>query len=173
MLIRHAEKAESKSPMGVREDGSKDKHSLIVRGWQRAGALVAFFEHPRRPGVATPGTIFASKTSDDPSLPKEEARSKRPPQTVQPLAARLGLTPETRFSVGEEHRLIDALRACEGVVLVAWEHQHLPVIAGAFAGAPSRWGDRFDMLWVLDRRPDGTYALTVLNQDVLGGDVPA
>ena len=39
--IRHAEKPLSASPAGI-DDGAPDPHSLTVRGWQRAGPLVAF-----------------------------------------------------------------------------------------------------------------------------------
>ncbi len=44
MLIRHAERPNAdKSLRGVGFDGRKDKESLTVRGWQRAGALARFF----------------------------------------------------------------------------------------------------------------------------------
>ena len=37
MLIRHAEKPDG-NDSGVDPKGNPDKHDLIVRGWQRAGA---------------------------------------------------------------------------------------------------------------------------------------
>ena len=44
MLVRHAEKpGEPPPPHGVDPAGEKDKDSLIVRGWQRAGALACLF----------------------------------------------------------------------------------------------------------------------------------
>jgi hypothetical protein len=64
MLIRHAKKPNGSPPAGVTEDGLEDKHSLIVRGWQRAGALVAFFPKPTLAGIATPTAVFASGVSD-------------------------------------------------------------------------------------------------------------
>ena len=47
MLIRHAEKppnSPNKSgPWDIKEDGTSGKgHSLIVAGWERAGALIGF-----------------------------------------------------------------------------------------------------------------------------------
>jgi hypothetical protein len=81
MLIRHAEKPVSDSPAGVREDGSSDKHSLIVRGWQRAGGLVEFFAKPTRPGIAVPATIFPLRRATAQAFPRERPRAcvrKRP-----------------------------------------------------------------------------------------------
>jgi hypothetical protein len=44
MIIRHAEKPDpSANIVGVTEGGDVDKDDLTVRGWQRAGALVRFF----------------------------------------------------------------------------------------------------------------------------------
>ncbi len=40
MLIRHAEKPGGDDG-GVDQKGDADKHNLIVRGWQRAGAFGA------------------------------------------------------------------------------------------------------------------------------------
>jgi hypothetical protein len=173
MLIRHAEKAVFDSPAGVREDGSSDKHSLIVRGWQRAGALVEFFAKPTHPNIAAPATIFASTTSDDPSISPEEAKSLRPQETVEPLGRKLDVALNATVAVGNESALIALLRACSGTVLVAWEHKHIPVIAGGFTDNPPAWGDRFDAVWVLDWQADDHYVLTVVNQDLLDGDLPA
>ena len=171
MLIRHAEKQNEPPPFGIDEDGIENKHSLTARGWQRAGALVPFFCHPAHPAIATPATIFASAPSNDPTLPKGEARSLRPQETIRPLAAKLGLEPNVEISVGDESALITALKARAGVTLVAWEHKHLSVIAAAFVPHAPQWAeDRFDVVWVLDRRRDGTYSFTVVDQHLLAGD---
>jgi hypothetical protein len=173
MLIRHGEKQENGGPIGVREDGTSDKHSLIVRGWQRAGALTPFFAKPARVGIATPATLFAAATSDDATIPDDEAKSLRPQETILTLGRKLAVAPNVTIAVGQEATLIPALRACDGVVLVAWEHNHIPIIAAGFVQDPPAWGDRFDAVWVLDRQPDGTYQLSIVNQDLLDGDVPA
>ena len=44
MVIRHAEKPSDDGAIeGVTAAGEKCKHELIVRGWQRAGALARLF----------------------------------------------------------------------------------------------------------------------------------
>lgn len=43
-MIRHGEKPpDSPPPHGVDVDGEHDPHSLVPRGWQRAGALATLF----------------------------------------------------------------------------------------------------------------------------------
>ena len=54
MLVRHAEKPTTPPPKGVDENGADDKNSLIVRGWQRAGALTPFFRTPWVEGIRFP-----------------------------------------------------------------------------------------------------------------------
>ena len=172
MLIRHGEKAVATTPQveGVNEDGQADQHSLTVRGWQRAGALVAFFERPERAGIAQPATIFAAGTSDGPGMKDEESKSRRPVQTVTPLRNRLGGRARWEtLPVDNVDGLITQIRACEGVVLVCWEHKRIPRIAAAFVANPPDWGDRFDLVWVLDRAAGG-YRLSQVNQDLLAGD---
>jgi len=173
MFVRHGEKPVAPPPGGVLEDGSENKHALIVRGWQRAGALVAFFAKPTRPGIATPGTIFASGTTGDSAVDADDAQSLRPQQTVSALQAKIGAAYRDDIPVGAEDQLIVALKACSGVVLVSWEHKRIVTIAGGFVANPPAWGDRFDAVWILDRAPDGSYALTIVNQDLLAGDAPA
>jgi len=42
MVIRHAEKPTSHPPpYGITLEGVREKESMTVRGWQRAGALAA------------------------------------------------------------------------------------------------------------------------------------
>ena len=84
MVIRHAEKPDDKDG-GVDPKGNPDKHDLIVRGWERAGALVQFFANPRDPNgpIKQPATIFATE-------PSTGSDSKRPLHTVTPLAKFLG-----------------------------------------------------------------------------------
>jgi hypothetical protein len=46
LVIRHGEKPDPDNPdrpPGLTSDGVKDKHSLLIRGWQRAGAWAALF----------------------------------------------------------------------------------------------------------------------------------
>ena len=173
MLIRHGEKPVTPPPNGVTEDGTQDEHSLVVRGWQRAGALVGFFSAPTRTGIAEPRTIFASGTTEDPSIPADIAKSLRPQETVSALCRKMGLAAITAITVGDEERLIESIRSTSGPVLVSWEHKHIPSIAAGFMNNPPDWGDRFDAVWILDLQPDGSYKLSIVNQDLLDGDAPA
>lgn len=172
MLIRHAEKPDGDGVAGVKEDGSTDKHSITVRGWQRAGALVPFFARPAHPKIARPNVIYAAAPTDNPEIKPEDAKSLRPQETVAPVAARLGCRVRTDVRVGDETALVEALRGLHGIVLVAWEHKRIPIIAGSFAAAPAEWGDAFDVVWVLDRNPDGSYEFSTVRQDLLCGDTP-
>ena len=100
LIIRHAEKpGESWPGSGLTPDGVPDKKSLVIRGWQRAGCWSALFgaglgglDYP------APSLIYAA----DPNATTGDEPSQRPYETVIPLAARLGLTPDTKFAVGQE-----------------------------------------------------------------------
>ena len=87
MIIRHAEKPPNPpnktGPWDVQLDGKTgDGKSLIVQGWQRAGALSSFFapykSKPVNPEIVMPHHIYAAN-------PKGETQ--RPWETVTPLAA--------------------------------------------------------------------------------------
>jgi broad specificity phosphatase PhoE len=174
MLIRHGEKEAASEPdvLGVTEEGTDDRHSLTVRGWERAGALVSYFEHPRHPEIKTPTTIFAADRDDSQDVAPQVGKSRRPIETVTPLRERLGnRTAWSTRAVGDVDGLIGELKACEGVVLVCWEHKRIPLIAAGFIQDPPVWDNRFDLVWVLDRNGD-RYTLTQLNQDLLAGDAP-
>jgi broad specificity phosphatase PhoE len=173
MLIRHGEKPVVPPPYGVNADGDQDKHSLSVRGWQRAGALVPFFRWPRVEGIVTPAAIYASAVSEQAVLVEGDdvAKSLRPQQTVTPLAAALSLDVVTQWTVGQEPQLAAALRGVQGAVLVAWEHKHIPVIAAQFTtAAPTAWpDDAYDVVWLLQENA-GTYTFAERQQNLLAGD---
>ncbi|HTV91764.1 MAG TPA: hypothetical protein VMG98_03520 [Verrucomicrobiae bacterium] len=161
MLIRHAEKPnDSPPPFGVKEDGAQSQHALLVKGWQRAGALVAFFSAPTLAEIAVPTYLYA---------PSDDARSI---QTIAPLARRLGVTADQTAAVGDEASLAASITLRDGVVLVAWEHKHIPLIANRFtSNAPKVWpGDRFDVVWVLDRQSSGSHSFVQVPQTLLAGD---
>jgi len=136
ILIRHAEKpGEHPPPLGVDEEGAVNQHALLVRGWQRAGALVAFFVAPTHKKIATPKTIIAATVCDDPAVDPADAKSLRPVLTVEPLVAKLGaaVTFVNDIPVGQEDAAIAAIKACAGVVLVSWEHKRIPAIAAGLS----------------------------------------
>src|SRR5208337_375309 len=161
LIIRHAEKPDEFWPgPGLTSDGSVDKKSLVIRGWQRAGGWAALFgvglggdDFPR------PSAIYAA----NPDTPGGAEPSQRPFETITPLAARLNLTPFVTYAVGQEPQLVAEIVNRTGVVLVCWEHKAivsaiLPAIAGSqpLPGMPKKWdGARFDVVLRFDRSAPG------------------
>ena len=172
MIIRHAEKPTERGARGVDLDGVVDDEALSVRGWQRAGALVRFFrplQEPEEPVVARPDHLFAIKVD-----PAHDPKSKRPKLTISPLARDLGVEVDQRFAKGDEDALVASLMGLEGVVLVAWAHSKIAGIAkainGGSDGIPLEWPDeRFDLVWVFDRRAEG-WVFRQVPQRLLAGD---
>lgn len=171
MVIRHAEKPDDKDG-GVDAKGDSEKHDLIVRGWQRAGALVQFFANPRDPNgpIKRPATIFATQPS-----PGNE--SKRPLHTVTPLKQLLGVTIDDTVAVGSEQELVDKAAARDGVVLISWHHEKIPAIANLILQnetAPQKWpDDRFDLVWIFSRAAaNAPWTFAQAPQLLLSGDSP-
>lgn len=178
MLIRHAEKptGPNTKPHGVHVSGTPDEHSLIVRGWQRAGALTALFApavgSPPEP-LVTPDRIFCADYDDD-------VTDHRVHQTVEPLAARLGVRIEHPVGVDHPRKLYDSvLAALAGAVLVCWDHEHLPALAASIPRSPTskhqpppEWGERFDLVWAFTAAGIGGYVFQEVAQHLLAGDGP-
>jgi hypothetical protein len=173
MLIRHAEKPPpSGTPSGVTAAGLKDSKSLIVEGWQRAGALVELFDPaagPIRNGIARPSALFAASTA--------HKGSKRPLETITPLSARLGLKVNTTIKPSKTSSIASLLASTPGTPLAAWQHQYIPSIAQQLGtvhpSVPTKWpGNRFDIVWVFTRQSDGSWAFTQVPQLLLAGDSP-
>jgi len=177
MIIRHAEKPNT-GAKGVTSKEELDKESLIVRGWQRAGALAAFFVPAngqfQNPGIATPRFVYASKVA-------KNSKSQRPQETVKPMIhklQKLGNAVQENYDhpKGEEQIVgADAL-TCHGVVLICWEHTHIPAIASQIlpisAEPPDTWpNDRFDVVWIFDlNSTTGKYTFSQVPQLLLAGD---
>jgi hypothetical protein len=176
MVIRHAEKPPSAGqPFGVTDAGVVDAESLTPRGWQRAGALVGFFageSGPGSSGLPPPTHLFASRVGPHSS-------SRRPLETLQPLAERLRLIVDTTVLKADLTHLAAAILATDGVVLVSWEHNLIPSLAATLTGqpnvTPAVWpDDRFDVVWVLERSAgDRTFRFRQVTQSLLAGDVSA
>ncbi len=169
LVIRHAEKpALIGKPYGIDRDGEPHPHSLIVRGWQRAGALVPFFCDSRSPSVQRPTAVYS------PPSHGTQGDHGRPFETIVAVAEGLHVEPETRFTLEEETALVRYILASSGVALIAWEHKRIPLIANAILGnasAPQAWPDDcFDVVWIFDRQPDGSYAFSQQPQLLLAGD---
>jgi len=186
MIIRHAEKPpkppNKAGPWDVLANGqSGGGQSLIVPGWQRAGALSAFFapyqSTPSNPEIATPNYIYAANPNGE---------TQRPWETVTPLAAWLNYTPDSaQFNVsysvgGGEPDLVTSVLAVSGVVLIYWEHHNImPNIMGGinskvpitnYSSIPNSFPDVFYLVWVLDLM-NSSYTWTAVNQNLMAGDV--
>ena len=99
LLLRHAEKPKGADGQhGFTPEGLEDGKSLSIRGWQRAGALAALLApNPLvGPRLPSPDRIYAS------AFRKGGGHSRRPEQTVLPLAQRLGLTVNSTWALHEE-----------------------------------------------------------------------
>jgi hypothetical protein len=168
MLIRHAEKPE-KDVEGVGSQGRHDDRDLVVRGWQRAGALARFFapleDRCTRPAIEPPKRIFAASGA--------EGRSKRSHETATPLAELLAIDIDDSYTTGDEAALAAAIEKGESAVLVVWEHKAIAAIVELLTDggvtAPAWPDDRFDMVLVLERR-DGDWRLEQVPQLLLAGD---
>ena len=180
-LIRHAEKPD-RTNRGITVSGEHDDEALIVRGWQRAGALAVFFAS--KSCVPTPDRIYVSAPGKEKVAPgvKVGSDSARPLLTVSPLAANLGLTPLETFAKGQEAALAKELVGLQGTTLVCWQHEAIPGIAkailGTASGVPDRWpSKRFDVVWQLSRGPGGSpgnsWAFDQICPQLLAGDVAA
>jgi broad specificity phosphatase PhoE len=183
MIVRHGEKPAVKHvpPLGVTKDGQEDFESLTVRGWQRAGGLACLFRSPHNPALVTPELIYASKPREDVAADAEPgSKSRRPLETITPLAKRLGISPNLDFGKDQEAALVAQVLKQKEPVLIAWQHEAICAIAEAIVGdnppkqpIPTKWpDDRYDLVWVLDP-PAGNgkkWQFTQVPQQLLNGD---
>ena len=133
MIIRHAEKpAEGGSPFGITPEGDQDAESLIVEGWQRAGALACLFAPARGllqdVKLATPQFLFAAES-------KSGGGSKRPVQTITPLASKLKLSTKTHKKSDLEKLAAEAT-ACGGTALDLLAARRHPLHRQSHRGEP-------------------------------------
>jgi hypothetical protein len=179
MIIRHAEKPyvdNKEKKDGVRMNGVKSEESLAVRGWQRAGAISLLFgsaEIAQIRGLSVPQHLYAS---DPEKADKSGSNSRRPKQTLTPLAERLELIISADWLKGQEAELCRDALAKPGTSLISWQHELIPAIAAVIPGGnipqTRTWDDaRFDLIWVFDLLPDGTYRFKEFHQALLSGDL--
>jgi hypothetical protein len=183
-IIRHAEKPLKPPLSGVDFEGGHNEHSLLPRGWQRSGALAALFHPdsgPVRAGLRTP-TMLVAPSWGHPG----KTAAHRSYQTIQGLSERLELPITAQFAQGQEQQLADSLVRSDSavvpnstVVLICWEHSHIPVIASSLpvvsgTAIPRKWpGGRYDVIWsfTLAEGPGpARYSFGQIPQQLLAGD---
>jgi hypothetical protein len=165
-------------PFGVDYQGDQDEHSLLPRGWQRSGALAALFDPALgapQAGLLTPAALLSPSYGD----PGKTA-AHRTYQTIQGLSGRLGLAIASSFAEGQEPQLAaSVVSTYSGVVLICWEHDHIPALASSLPAIPGtvipqQWpGDRFDVIWTFTLVPGSApaqYTFGQVPQQLLSGD---
>jgi hypothetical protein len=128
-----------------------------------------------RAGLRTP-TVLVAPSWGHPG----KTAAHRSYQTIQGLSEQLELPITCRFAQGQEQQLADSLvHGGPGVVLVCWEHKHIPVIASSLpvvdgTAIPRKWpGDRYDVVWSFTLVPGpapARYAFGQIPQLLLAGD---
>jgi hypothetical protein len=175
VIMRHAEKPTA-TMRGVTETGHKDRHSLTVRGWQRAGALVHLLApyqgSVQSKALATPAYLFASSSL---IVPDKANSSQREWQTLAPLSERLNIRISLDFDVDQEKGAMESALACDGPVLLCWDHHRIADLAGYVPGkhkVPKRWpSKRYDLMYVFTRLASGSeYSFQQVAQPLLGDD---
>jgi hypothetical protein len=190
-IIRHGEKpadpaalapgqvlSATAPPSGVDVQGNQDPHSLLPRGWQRSGALAVLFDPatgPPQAGLQSPATLLSPSYGN-----ADKTAEHRTYQTIEGLRDRLGVAIVSAYAEGDEPQLAAAVVSqYSGVVLICWEHDHIPSLASSLptvAGTviPQAWpGDRFDVIWTFTLVPGSApaqYAFGQIPQQVLSGD---
>jgi len=175
LLIRHAEKpAKDSAPYGVTGNGERSKESLAIRGWQRAGALANLLapsdSHLQHASLAQPQFLFASK-------PLRRQGSRRPIETITPLAEKLAISINSNFARNEYASMLEEVFLCDGIVLICWQREYIPEIASYILDdnkiVPQNWPeDCFDIICVFDLNPSSNqYTFQQVPQKLLAGDL--
>ncbi|MBA2732373.1 MAG: hypothetical protein H0U54_05730 [Acidobacteria bacterium] len=174
MVVRHAEKpSNSPPPYGITLEGERERESLTVRGWQRAGALAGLFAPPndcfQDPTLSRPQFLYASRFI-------RRNGSKRPIETITPLAEKTAIRINSNFAKDDVKNMLEEVFVCAGVVLICWQYEFIPKIASYILGnreaSPQSWPeDRFDVVWVFDRdAATDQYDFKQVPQNLLMGD---
>lgn len=168
LIIRHGEKPlpgdDAGGDAGVDEAGHLDPRSLTPRGWQRAGAWVQLFVPPDglTSNLPSPTKIYASAPEKhrENSTDVLGSKSRRPLETVTPLATKLGIDVDESYTKGQESEIAAAISRIAGVVLVCWQHEAIKAIVKAMVPLPggiptADWPNEcFNVIYRFDRSSD-------------------
>jgi hypothetical protein len=165
MLIRHAEKPDGDGAPGLMPNGAENPgaHPDRMEAGQCSGRPV----QSRR---WRPAETAARKAHESVRLgigkPAAEADACAARDSAQSLDQDLSEgTPE----------LVAAVKAAQDPVLISWQHEALPAIAGLIRGGsdgvPPTWPDHvYDLVWVFDLQASGAWSFTQMPELVMPGD---
>jgi hypothetical protein len=183
LIIRHAEKPLPNGDNGVDENGAPNSESLTPRGWQRAGAWAELFVPAlgHQSVLPKPDVLYASNPDHHDEATADDAggKSRRPLETITPLADKLGFEINQSITKRKVTDLAAAVSAASGVALVCWQHEMIIEIVNAISSTlpnvPAKWpSDRFNVLFRLDRADDTTpWEFQQIVPVLLDGDSPA
>ncbi|TPX34636.1 hypothetical protein SmJEL517_g02665 [Synchytrium microbalum] len=159
ILIRHAEKHHwdrGQNPSELSIATYQDDHHLSTKGYERAQALVAYFNHRQEiiDAIGNGITHIIAQAVD--SGPDPFGQSERPvsAETVAPFAnsKNIPLTKYTKRQLTEAVAFMKSQPASQ--IIVCWAHQQLPEMARMLgvpaSKVPEKWpGKRYDETWII------------------------
>ncbi|ORX55441.1 hypothetical protein BCR36DRAFT_282050 [Piromyces finnis] len=157
MLIRHAEKPAS-------------GNDLSAMGWRRAECIRDLFTTNT---TLTPKKIYAQKASkkNDETIPD----SRRQIETVAPLARKLSLTIDNRFTSFEIDELcqdISGLEESDFPVLISWNHEDIKNflinLGMKYQIAPTYPSKRYDLIFNIETDINGEVVFSSQSQNCEG-----
>lgn len=162
IILRHGEKPSG--PAGPHGAAPKEGVHLSARGQARAGALAAAL--PAHFG--RPDAVVAAKPGP---------ASRRPLETVAPLARALGLSVQDRHADKNYLKAADELlrksQYRDATVVLCWHHGYIPALVAALGATPpcDPWPEEvFDRYWVVTPGPHGEPQVLDVPQQLLYGD---
>jgi hypothetical protein len=152
-MIRHGEKPPQNGDGG-------DVNGLSALGLERAQWLRQCFGENSQYNIGyilaeapKKGSCYFAICLHGPILLTQPDGSRtRPLETITPLAADLGITPNSSIARDDAAAAAAAAKAFQGPgnVLICWEHGQLADIAEALGVPHAEYpGDRFDLIWTV------------------------
>ena len=147
LIIRHAEKPVKNGDSGVNDSGAADPESLTPRGWQRSGAWAELFVPAldQQSMLPRPVALFASNPDhrdDEAEADGEKGKSRRPLQTITPLADKLKIKVIDSIKKRDVQTVAAQAIAAPGVALICWQHELIIDIVDAFSPTPHNVPDK-------------------------------
>ncbi|KAJ3005150.1 hypothetical protein HKX48_000844 [Thoreauomyces humboldtii] len=183
IIIRHAEKLTWEAGLAPSKELKAayiDNHLLSTKGYERAGALVAYFLCREEMARLTRARPWGAVIAQDVDNVGGWGKSERPRETVDPLmrSPSMKQVPFILYTKGDLNYLVSSLLGGKyngKTVLVSWCHQMIPELVKAL-GVPEtevpEWDKkRFDVTWVVSLGA-GKATFDQHPQRLLFGDVP-